>query len=313
MRTSTKYFIFVPIATACKAIAKFPYKDIIEKVLGKFLIFTIYFAGGVILEIQGTFLMKYVSSKFSSKVYLPLDLIREAIADGWLDSLCYYVWIKKLHHRPVIYNYSLRKISAGINCSPTTVKTHLSVLKQHGLCVISAGNLMLKSTNEFFRQKQLMVPVGISNNKTTQISFLRFAVIKRKFHSQTRQYNIKSNTLKYYRGINADYNDIKSGIRLSKLFPNPVALENSMQDVLTLSNRKFGSLCNRSQSTGLKIQKALNDLNLITSHKRVSLVTPLKQNRREFFRLDLGSNHFLSKKGQVFKRLTNRIELVKVI
>jgi hypothetical protein len=86
-----------------------------------------------------------------------------------------------------------------------------------------------------------------------------------------------------------------------------------MQNEITLSNKKFGAICNRSQSTGIKIQKALNELALIVSRSRTKLIDPKRHNRREFFRLELTSSHFLSKSGQVYKRLTNGIKLTEVI
>jgi hypothetical protein len=317
MINQLNYFRFALLTAASKATVKFPYKDIIKKVSDNFLQFIYLFAGGVNLEINETFLMEYISSHLDNKVYLPLELIRDAVANNWLDSLCYYLWMKKLHRKPVIYNYSLRKIGATINCSPTTIKTHISILKQHGLCEISAGinstDLHLKSTNSFFAEKQLMVPIQISYNKAEQRNLLRFATIKRNLHSQSRQFNIKNNALNYRKGLVKTYNEVKTGLRLAKLFPDSTTLENSMQNVLTLSNEKFGSLCNRSQSTGIKIQKAFNELNLIISTARVRLIDPKSHNRREFFRLELRSSHFLSKKGQVYKRLTNAIGWGKAI
>src|ERR1700748_1513798 len=58
-------------------------------------------------------IMKYNSTKYSTKVYLPLQLIQDAVDNNWLESLIYYVWMKKLHTKPIIYNFSLRKIGAA--------------------------------------------------------------------------------------------------------------------------------------------------------------------------------------------------------
>lgn len=255
------------------------------------------------------FLMEYISSSYSNKVYLPLALIRDAIDNNWLDSLCYYVWMKKMHHRPVIYNYSLRKIGAGINCSPTTIKTHISVLKRHELIQNGAGNLILKSTRQLFKENKLMVPVQVSDYKQQQRTYLRFAAIKRNLHSQVRAYTQKSNALNSHKGLVRTYNGIKAGIRLMKKYPCPVTLEKTMNSELTLSNESFGSLCNRSKSTGLKIQKALNDIGLIVSYGRTKLIDAKRHLKREFYRLELGSNYFLSYQGMLYQRLSNGIKL----
>lgn len=264
--------------------------------------------------IKGTFLMKYVSSNYSNKVFLPLALIRDAISDNYLDSLCYYVWMKKIHQKPIIYNYSLRKISAAIGCSPTTVKTHIAILKGLELIEFSAGNLIIKSTRKLFaNKKQLMVPISVSYNKSDQRDLLRFAVIKRNLHSQSRKFQQKNDALNYHKGLSTTYADIKRGRKLTKKdYPNAIALESSMQSVLTLSNKKFGAICNRSQSTGIKLQKSFNKLNLIVSSARTKLIEAKKHTRREFFNLELGSSHFISKAGQIYKRLTNMIEITNV-
>lgn len=257
--------------------------------------------------------MQYIKSNLSNKVYLPLALIREAIENDWLDSLIYYIWMKKLHHKPVIYNYSLRKIAGHLKCSPTTAKKQISILKEHNLVEVLATNLHLKSTNSFFAERQLMVPVQVSTNKQEQRSFLRFACIKRNLHSQVRMFSQKVNALNYHKGLVKGYKETKAGIRLAKLYPDPHRLESSMQDVLTLSNSKFGSLCNRSKSTGIKIQKAFNNLTLLKSTGRILLIDPKSHNRREFFRLDLGPQYFLSKRGQVYKRLTNAVNVISTV
>ncbi len=309
MNCQMKIFIFTPLSKALHAPLVNKIKTFRE---ASYLHLPLSVETGGRMFLRGLFiwLMEYLSSRYSNKVYLPLQLIRDAVDNNYLDSLCYYLWIKKLHHKPVIYAYSLRKIAGLIKCSPTTVKHHLDVLKAHSLVNIAGGNLILKSTNEFYRERQLMVPVQISNKKQEQRNFLRFTLIKRNLHTQVTQFNVKSNALNFHKGIIKTYNEIRSGLRLVKLFPDAIALENSMQDELTLSNKKFGSLCNRSQSTGIKIQKALNSLQVLISRSRTKLIDPKKHNRREFFRLELPSSTFLSKQGQVYKRLTNGIRLV---
>jgi len=253
--------------------------------------------------------MEYVSTHYNDKVYLPLALIKSAINENWLDSLCYYVWMKRMHRKPVIYGYSLRKISAGINCSPTTVKTHLSVLKEHGLVNIYAGNLILISTRKLFTFNQLMVPVSVSENKAEQRNLLRFAVCKRNLHSQCRQFKAKIDVLKYHKGLVTGFKAVKSALKKVKLYPDQQTLESSMQNEMTLSNKRFGSLCNRSQATGAKIQRAFNSLDLIVSYARTRLIDAKQYSRRVFYKFDLDLNHFLSKRGQIFKRLSNGITL----
>lgn len=248
--------------------------------------------------------MRYCSTKYSTKVYLPLQLIKDAVDGNWLESLIYYVWIKKLHTKPVIYNHSLRKIGAAIKCSPTTVKTHISVLKKHGLCEISAGNLILKSTRQFAKENKSLVAVGVSNNKADQRNLLRFATIKNNLHSQYKSYVKKDNVLRLLDGQRFSKKETKSLLN----FRRRINIENPTNADLTLSNKKFGSICNRSQSTGIKIQKSLNKIGVLLSFNRVEKVAT-GHNRRSFFELSLDASHFLSKCGTIYKRLSNGLTI----
>jgi hypothetical protein len=253
------------------------------------------------------FFMEYISTQYQHKVYLPLHLIREAVDNDWLDSLCYYVWLKNKHSKPIIYNPSLRKIGALLKCSPTTIKTHISVLKQHNLCHYEPGVLILKSTREFKAEnRSQLVPVGISPNKSEQRDLLRFTLIKRNLHTQFKSFITKNNVLQFLRGKRFPYKVEKSLYRKNqKLNLNA---ESSLNNEMTLGNKKIGSICNRSQSTGIRIQKSFNNLELITSYKRVHEVAKY-HNRRSFFEQFPGQSYFLSEVGTVFKRLSNGILL----
>ena len=234
--------------------------------------------------------MKYKSYKtFQKKTWLPLSVIQQAINENWLDSLCYFVWMRSLHHRPIIYNYSLRKISAQIGHSPTTIKHHIDILSGKGLCERIGANMHLKSINKLHATDRLLVPVGINPNKSKQRDLIRYTVIKRNLHTQFRKFNQKNNNLK---------------------LQNLSTAESSLTDYLTLSNQKFGTLCNRSKVTGQKIQASLNKLKLIKSTNRVKLVSAEVFTRRSLFELNLSNAYYLSSDGVLLKRLPNEIDLI---
>lgn len=255
-------------------------------------------------------LMKYISAKYDNHIQLPLALIREATACNWLDSLIYYIWLKKLYTKPVFYNYSLRKLATLLQCSPSTISHHIAILSQKGLCFNDGANLRLKSIISHRKDGGLMVPVAISKNKAEQRMYLRYAIIKRNLHSQVRINSTKNDVIKFHKDEITDFKQYKALIKVAKNYPPLKQLESSVQNVLTLSNNKIGKLTNRSQSTGIKIQRAFNNLLLIRSTKRVSQVSILKTDKRGFFEQVLTSHHFLTNKGYVFKRLSNGIELV---
>lgn len=255
--------------------------------------------------------MQYHSTQYINKIYLPLEVIKDAIDHNWLDSLCYYVWLKKLYSKPIIYNYSLRKIGALISCSPTTVNTHIQVLKKRGLCETIGPNLLLISTTKLkVKYASPLVPVGVSKNKSDQRNLLRFVLTKNNLHNQYRSYSKKDNILKFLHGERFAYNETKKLMRQAKAYTE-IQLENSIQSDLTLSNKRLGNICNRSQSTGIKIQKSLNKLGLIRSSTRVKIIDK-GHNRRSFFAQKLGSTYFLTDKGVICQRLSNKIEIGRI-
>lgn len=161
--------------------------------------------------------------------------------------------------------------------------------------------------NKIVCDKSPFVPVGISMNKAEQRTLLRYTLINRNLFFQCKAFSKKNETLLLIKGHNFNYKDTK---RIYKNLKN-VSIsetENSIQDCLTLSNYKFGKLCNRSVSTGIKIQRALNKIDLIRSDRRTKLVA-VKQTRASFFSLALSGSYFLSKNGNVYQRLSNSLTI----
>lgn len=254
-------------------------------------------------------ILKYEPINLINPIYLPLTLVRDAIANNWLDSLIYFVWLRKCYQKPIIYNYTTRKVASLINASPTTVSHHMTILINKGLCERIGDHLHLKSTTKLKQQYKFLVPVAHNTNKQIQRDLLRAVVIKRNLHSQVRQFNQKNNHLQLLKAPNPNYAQVKKLKQLNKEHgANYKLVENSMVDCLTLSNASFGSLCNRSASVGTKIQKTLNQLNLITSHTRTLLVSSQRYTKKAFYALCLDGSHYLSKSGQIYQRLSNRIE-----
>lgn len=258
--------------------------------------------------------MKIPHTKYNRYVWLPMGLIKDAIDNNYLDSLCYFAWMKiAFDHKPIFYNYNLRKVGNKIGCSPTTAGYHINILLSKGILHERNGHLCLMGRSKLKTNfKSFLVPVGIDRNKSNQIAYLRFATIKTNLHSQSRKHSEKSAILKFRKGLFHDYDEVKRLRRIDKKYPATKIVESSIQNVLTLSNRKFGDLCNRSQSTGIKIQKKLNELFLLKSIKRVKRVKDIKMNRKGFFSLELPSDHFLSNSNYCMKRLSNELVCIGI-
>lgn len=258
--------------------------------------------------------MKKTFTEYKEKSYLPLELINDAIMSNYLDSLCYLLWIRKAYKRkPIIYKWQLRKVADKIKCSPTTAGHHIKILIDKGLLYAHNGNLCVVGSNKLrINYKSILVPVGIDKNKSNQIAYLRFAIIKRNLSTQIFKHNEKNAVLNFRKGLIHDQKLVRKLRRKSAKFPYTPLLESSIQNCLTLSNFKFGLLCKRSGSTGIKIQKKLNDLFLLKSIKRIKRINDTKMNRPGFFSLELNSSHFLSNSNYCMKRLSNELVCIGI-
>lgn len=254
--------------------------------------------------------MKFTPTFIEHPVYLPLKLIRQSISERWENTLGYYCLIKKLHTKPIIYNFSLRKLSALIGCSPTTLSHHIEIMSQNGLITLRDGNLTLIGTRKLNEEvNSILIPVRVGKNKSEQVTFLRHSLITRNLNIQHSLYTKKTAILSIQRSnCPLELKRIKKLIKLRNS-QFPTLTEKSVCDKLILSNKKFGKLCNRSTSTGSRIQKKLNDLNLIQSHKNIELYSATPVNKPGFYSLCLSSKYFLSKKGLIYSRCANSIVL----
>lgn len=218
--------------------------------------------------------------------------------------------MKSLHKKPIFYNYSLRKIASALKCSPTTVGKHIKVLQDKGLLTIKDGHLFLLSTNQLKRTtKSPLFCVGVSEHKATQITYLRYALVKRNLYYQKKKFNQKNDTLQLLNGEKSfDHKETGRLLRFSRRFISLRHLESSMDKDFTLSNKKFGSICNRSKTTGYKIQKQFNYLKLLKSTKRIDVICE-GYDRRAFFEAGFDGSYFLSGNGTVYKRRSNLLSL----
>jgi len=78
---------------------------------------------------------------------------------------------------------------------------------------------------------------------------------------------------------------------------------------ITLSNKGFGRLVNRSRYTGKNIQKALNKIGVIKSMRNVEILSTHKFDLRGFYSLGLTPNHFLNQRGYLCRRSSNKLSL----
>lgn len=251
--------------------------------------------------------MNYKQSTYDIYSQLPLKLVKKAIDEEWAYSLCYFIWLRKVHRKPIFYNYTLRKVSELIKCSPATLRHHLNILRDKGLIAIQDKHLFLKGSSALRKEhKSMLVPVLVCNNRTDQLTALRFVLPKRKLHIEDKAISLKKDIISLNNGVFLEPKEFVIAMKWRKKYMwRGVNVETSMKDKLTLSNSQLGYLCNRSQRTAIKIQKAFNTLGLVQTQKNWELVDT-GFNRKAFFSKYFQGKYKLTKAGNVFRVLPNQ-------
>lgn len=268
--------------------------------------------------------MKLKQSMYDKKTWLPFMVVENSFSERWERSLLFYCQLKHVYKKPIIYNYTLRKIGELMQCSPTSVKYHLDLLKEKGLIFISGKNLNLTGVTNLLNKcstKKFLVPVKYFKDKKEHLTSLRYVLIKRNFRLQERAINSSINIINYHQGKlkNLTSRQVKSLLKKEKdkEMKTKTTVEKSFRNFLILSNQKFGSLCNRGILTGLKIQKDLNSLGFITSHHRVRFYLGKNfKSKKDFYYYKefnpngyLNNSYLLSNKGNLYKKLPNGVEV----
>lgn len=259
--------------------------------------------------------MEYKKDTYERKIWLPKALIDKAFHQRWEGSLAYFAILKETHKKPIFYNYSARKISKILNCSPTTASFHINFLKEKGLVTENNGNLILKGSSSLKEEYgSYLVAVKIADNKKDLITNLIYTVQKGSCHKQIRTFSIKNDLIQLHKGAKKfDHNKTKKLVKLgNKLYPNLV--ESALNDSIVLSNAKFGANVYRSKYTGYRIQKRLNSAGFIQSTRNFEFYSKERFSKRAYYAYceanELGSKFIHSKKGYIYRSLPNKISLL---
>ena len=263
--------------------------------------------------------MNLPKSKYKNVTYLPYYLVEQAFDEGWERSLNYFILLRKVHKKPIYYNFTLKSVGEKLEISHATVRKHLNILKEKGLVRVIGKNLCLAGTSRLLRKhKSFLVPIKLFEKKKDQFTALRFVLIKRNFKYQERGYNTGIDILKSHKGSkDLTPRQVKRLLEKEKIRneKTKTTVEKSLRNYISLSNQKFGSLCKRGLLTGLNIQKELNRLGLIESRQHLKLYTDRKfKSRKEFFYFKefggknyLNNSYLLNNSGYMYRQLPNLI------
>jgi DNA-binding Lrp family transcriptional regulator len=234
---------------------------------------------------------------FRKYVNIPVKLIESANNEGWLRSLGYFVRLKAAFKKPTFYNFSLRKASEAIKCSPATLAHHLRVLEAEGLVRYHSGNLTCMGKKDLKKKFGSRKVERVVVSKENGFDLLRSIVIK---INLTRQ----------------AYQSRRNAGRISTpSFAPKVAKNSSVKDYVGLSCKKIGYLLNLGKSSGLRIRRKLENFGVVRSER---VVVELFRGLTYSDYLELKRNYVIPyysyyKRGSIYQPLHNRIEYIGVL
>lgn len=268
-------------------------------------------------------LMEYKQAKYQTKSWLPFVTVSQSFDEGWERSLVFFLQLRQLHKKPIIYNYSYKSLSKQLNCSLGTIKRHLLILIEKGLVSVNNKNLCLTGTTRLLKTfRSFLVPVILSPDRKIQLSYLRYVLVKRNLRLQEKAHQKALNIINYHKGFvrGLTSKQVKGLIKSEQALvaKTGIPVGKGLRSDFLLSNVKIGALCGRGLFTGLKIQKAFNELGLIESSSNFRFIsTKHKFTRKQFFIYQETTGKFTSKsvslsnKGNVYKRLPNKIKIIQ--
>lgn len=117
------------------------------------------------------------------------SLIEDSFKYGTIDSLCFFLYVKKQYRHSILYDYNATTASRKLRIPIQAVKHHVKYLKQLGIVVESNKHLHFIATNKAliylgYKQKHLCT---IKFDKTYKIKHIRALLLSKLTEMYTRQ------------------------------------------------------------------------------------------------------------------------------
>jgi len=198
----------------------------------------------------------------SNGIWIPSKFILDDYYSHQLRYVAYFCRIKMAFNRPIIYSYNINKVSDILDVSKSSAYRIINKLIKLKLIVKRNGHFHLisntKAKVEFHNKKGITSFTAIPklNSITEIISWLEYSRI--------------SISIKGQKGcINKKAHSFKSTTKNIKLSDNRLTESLAINTDIGLSNKKIGEYFGKSIISGYRIQKKLNDLNLIKSTSNI--------------------------------------------
>lgn len=254
-------------------------------------------------------------------IWLPSKLVHDAIDKEFLNTLAYFCILKKVYIKGRFYNYNKSKVAKQIGVSYNTLDFHVNKMIELNLAYFRDGNLCLYGFRKLKAKfGQYVTRINFSNKKSELILNIRSNVVLREINRQESK--VSKNLADVKNAKRLYHEDSKQPIRKSlvKKVNKAGGIAKFVKDVdeaITLSNNGFGRYINRSPYTGARLQKRMNELKYIKSHKNYKRVeSKMTLEEFNFFkeaRLGTNQSHYFFdvKNNCVMKRSANKIEVMK--
>ena len=222
--------------------------------------------------------------------------------------MLYYSY--KLSHTSktrVIKDFSYGKAAQLLNCSKATAHKQVKSILKAGLAKIQEnGNLVFLGVNKLkSKETDIVIQIPILENKSKQIAAFRYAITYRNIVAQRKSINYKNQIVEK---ANTKFGKVsKAALKMVRSKGGFEKFRSSINNRITLSNKKFGKVLKRSQSSGKRYQKQFNELGFIKSEFRwekvckctYSSINHLREAKNCFF-----INYY---NGHAYIRLSNTI------
>lgn len=244
-----------------------------------------------------------------NRIWLPRNLIKESVENGTLEALNTFCRLR-INKTPYC-EYSIKTFCKQLNLSSGTLYRHLSFMRSNGLISINNGFIYFVGATELNKKyKSCLVPVYLSSEKKQQRDLLRYPLVVQNIKSQQKAIRIKENIINIEAKSFITSTELKYVKKMKKLLINAKSFDKNT----SISNYKFGDICNRSESSGKRLQKSLNELGFIKSESQFKYIgNMLKINKTIFNSLSLGSSILLSKNGYTYQKLANRVSYFNIV
>ena len=247
--------------------------------------------------------------KVKTKYNVPITLIQKAVDENQLDTLYYALVLSHTSPNRVIKNFTHRKSASILKVSVATSHKQINRIIKLGLAVMQPnGNLKFNGVNKLkgkLHERTIQVP--ILDSKKKQVAAFRYSLIHKNLNLQKSQIDYKNLIVKR---CSSPKRLRKKAIKAIAKAGGVKKLKSSINNKVTLSNKTFGEMLNRSASSGKRYQKHFNELKFISSSPNYIKLCDGKEESLNLVKKYYDCFFITHYKGAFYRRTSNEIDIL---